>query len=161
MSVIIIEMRTSTRVNPPWVDAPPKAFSNRFFELCFLIMTITPSANPGDLRVEARDPEIRAPAGFVGVSALDQGLYQGDNRGDRVGRERLGVALARYERQRDELALPLYETNYQAAELTAPSARQFAARQALRGDQEEIDRLLGVMTGAVQLQQLRSAAGGR
>ena len=44
--------------------------------------------------VEAADPEVDVAARLVGVAGIDQGLDQGDDRPDRLGRPRLVVGAA-------------------------------------------------------------------
>jgi flavin-dependent dehydrogenase len=66
------------------------------------------------------------------------------------GGQDLEAALAGYETARNEAALPMYELTCQAASIEAPAPR--SARlllHALKEDQAEIDRYVGVIAGTV------------
>jgi flavin-dependent dehydrogenase len=80
-----------------------------------------------------RDAELLA-------DALDAGL---------VGQHPLEDALERYERIRNELTRPLYELTREFAALAPPAAEQRALFAALRDQQEEVNRFLGVVAGTV------------
>jgi 2-polyprenyl-6-methoxyphenol hydroxylase-like FAD-dependent oxidoreductase len=67
------------------------------------------------------------------------------------GRRPLGTALAGYERARDRAAVPMYDFTTELASFAPPRAEQEALFAALAGRQAEIDRFLGVLTGAVPL----------
>jgi flavin-dependent dehydrogenase len=72
------------------------------------------------------------------------------------GRQPLDEALAGYEQQRNEEALPIYEFTCQCAALEppAPDMRQFL--EALRGNPQETDRYLGTFAGTTPAQEFFS-----
>ena len=74
------------------------------------------------------------------VEAVDDGLS---------GRQPLAVALAEYQRRRDEAAIPVYETTLQVARIPPASADQLSLRAALRGNQADTDRFFGMFNGSV------------
>jgi hypothetical protein len=74
------------------------------------------------------------------VEALEAGLS---------GREPLEQALARYEQQRNEAALPLYQFTLETASMRPPTPEQQQLLSALRGNHEATDQFFGVLTGAV------------
>jgi flavin-dependent dehydrogenase len=82
-----------------------------------------------------RDAELLA-------GAVDAGLS---------GRRPLEEALAGYERQRNEQAMPLYEFTYELAGLEPPSPDMEALFGALRDDQEQTNRFFGTIAGTVPL----------
>jgi flavin-dependent dehydrogenase len=67
------------------------------------------------------------------------------------GRRSLELALADYERTRNEAVMPMYEFTYDLARLAPPSPDQQALFGALRGNQPQIERFLGTMAGTVAL----------
>jgi 2-polyprenyl-6-methoxyphenol hydroxylase-like FAD-dependent oxidoreductase len=67
------------------------------------------------------------------------------------GKQPLEDALAGYERDRDQAALPMYQFTTDLATLGPPGVEQQSLFAALAGRQAEIDRFLGVITGAVPL----------
>jgi flavin-dependent dehydrogenase len=78
-----------------------------------------------------RDAELLA-------DAVDAGLS---------GRQPLDVALADYERQRNEVTLPDYRMNLGLAQFAPPSPEMVHLHAALQGNQEEIDRYMMVNEG--------------
>ena len=72
--------------------------------------------------------------------AVDEGLS---------GRSPIEDALAGYERQRNEAAMPFYETTLRAAEYDQHHPRSMELRAALRGNQPDTDLYMGVLTGSV------------
>jgi 2-polyprenyl-6-methoxyphenol hydroxylase-like FAD-dependent oxidoreductase len=76
------------------------------------------------------------------TAALDEGFS---------GRRPLDVALADYERQRNEASMPVYELTCQLAALAPPTPEQQQLFAALRNDQAETDRFFGTIAGAVPL----------
>ena len=78
------------------------------------------------------------------ADALDEGWS---------GRRSLEEALGEYERRRNEAVTPLYELNYQLAALEPPSPQTLQLRAALRGNQADTDRFLGVTAGSVPIQE--------
>ena len=80
-----------------------------------------------------RDAELLA-------AALHQGLS---------GSRPLLEALAGYEQQRNEATLPMYEFICELAALEPPSPEQQALFAALHGNQEAINRFIGVLDGTV------------
>lgn len=85
------------------------------------------------------------------------------------GRQPLEEALAEYERQRNESALPAFELNFRFATLQPPPPEMQALFGALRGNQLETDRFIGAMIGTVpipeffapvNIQRVLSAAAG-
>lgn len=88
-----------------------------------------------------------------------------------TGRQPLMEALAQYERQRNESALPAFDLNFQFATLQPPPPETQALFGALRGNQPETDRFIGVIAGTVPIPEffapdniqrvLSSAAGNR
>jgi flavin-dependent dehydrogenase len=81
------------------------------------------------------------------AEAIDAGLS---------GRQPLEVALAAYERQRNEEAFPMYEYSCQFAALEPlpPQIRQMLA--ALRGNQAQTDRFTGTIAGTVSIPEFYS-----
>ena len=89
-----------------------------------------------------RDAELLA-------SAIDDGFS---------GREPLARALARYERQRNRATLPLYKlytTHISTLEPLPPEILEYL--RAVQGDQPAIDRVIGVLVGAVPVDAVLSA----
>jgi flavin-dependent dehydrogenase len=77
------------------------------------------------------------------ADAIDRGL---------TGRRSLHDALADYERQRNETAMPMYEFTSQLATLEPPSPEQLELFAAMRENQALTDRFLGVFAGTVPVQ---------
>jgi 2-polyprenyl-6-methoxyphenol hydroxylase-like FAD-dependent oxidoreductase len=73
------------------------------------------------------------------------------------GRQPLAAALAGYERARDRAALPMYELTGELASFAPPRPEQQALFAALARRQADVDRFLGVMTGAVPLAEFFAA----
>jgi 2-polyprenyl-6-methoxyphenol hydroxylase-like FAD-dependent oxidoreductase len=71
--------------------------------------------------------------------------------------ELLAAALAGYERARGREALPMYELTGELASFAPPRSEQQALFAALARRQADVDRFLGVMTGAVPLAEFFSA----
>jgi 2-polyprenyl-6-methoxyphenol hydroxylase-like FAD-dependent oxidoreductase len=69
------------------------------------------------------------------------------------GRRPLEEALAGYERARDRAALPMYRFTTELAAFAPPRPEQQAVFAALAGRPAEVDRFLGVMTGAVPIDE--------
>jgi len=67
------------------------------------------------------------------------------------GRQPLEEALAAYERQRNESALPAFELNFKFATLQPPPPEMQALFGALRGNQPETDRFIGALSGTVPI----------
>jgi 2-polyprenyl-6-methoxyphenol hydroxylase-like FAD-dependent oxidoreductase len=84
-----------------------------------------------------RDAELLA-------EAVDAGLSGG---------RPLEAALADYERQRNEAALPLYEFTYQLAGLQPPPPEMQQLFGALRHNQEQTDRFFGIIAGTTPLHE--------
>ena len=76
------------------------------------------------------------------AEAIDAGLSE---------RRSLEEALADYERQRNEMALPLYEYNAQAASMKPrpPEMQQLFA--ALQGNQKQTNRFFGIAEGTTSI----------
>ena len=73
------------------------------------------------------------------------------------GREPLDQALAAYEQRRNERAFPLYELAIQAISFQPLPPEQLMLMQALRGNQEDTDRFLGLVGGATPLAEFFAA----
>ncbi len=71
------------------------------------------------------------------------------------GRRPLERALGRYRRARDRAALPMYRFTAEIASFSPPAGQE-ALFRALVGRQAEIDRFLGVLTGAVPVAEFFS-----
>lgn len=69
------------------------------------------------------------------------------------GRRPFDVALAEYERRRNEAAMPFYELNCQLAALEPPTPEQRQLRTALGGNQEDTNRFFGVIAGTVPVRE--------
>jgi len=65
-------------------------------------------------------------------------------------------ALAEYERCRNEIAMPLFELNFQFATLQPPPPEMQALLGALQGNQPQIDRFFGVISGSVPVPEFFS-----
>lgn len=76
------------------------------------------------------------------AEALDRGL---------TGRRPLEEALADYERQRNEAAMPLYEWTCQFARLKPLRPELQQLLNALQGNQEQTDRFFGTIAGTVPM----------
>lgn len=63
------------------------------------------------------------------------------------GQRQLTAALAEYQRRRDQAVMPMYEFTYDLARLAPPSAEHQQLFGALRGNQPQIERFLGIMAG--------------
>jgi flavin-dependent dehydrogenase len=74
------------------------------------------------------------------------------------GRQPLEEALAEYERQRNQAALPAFELNFQFATLQPPPPEMQALLGALRGNQLETDRFIGAMIGTVSIPKFFATA---
>jgi flavin-dependent dehydrogenase len=82
-----------------------------------------------------RDAELLA-------EAVDAGLS---------GRQDLSDALAAYQRQRDESVGPIYQMTCHLARLEPPPPEMQALFSALRGNQEQINRMFGALAGNVPI----------
>jgi 2-polyprenyl-6-methoxyphenol hydroxylase-like FAD-dependent oxidoreductase len=69
------------------------------------------------------------------------------------GRRPLAEALAGYERARDQAAMPMYRFTTDLAAFAPPRPEQRALFAALAARPAEVDRFLGVMTGAVPIEE--------
>lgn len=67
------------------------------------------------------------------------------------GRQPLEEALAEYERQRNESAMPGFELNFQFATLQPPPPEMQALFGALNGNQTDTDRFIGALVGTVPI----------
>jgi hypothetical protein len=67
------------------------------------------------------------------------------------GRQPLEQALAAYERQRDEAALPMFAFTTELASFAPPKTEQLTLFRSLAGNQAQIDRFFGVLTGTVPI----------
>jgi flavin-dependent dehydrogenase len=74
--------------------------------------------------------------------AIDSGLS---------GRQPLDAALAQYEQQRNETALPLYEFTCQLATLAPPPPEMQQLLAALQGNQEQTNRFFGLFAQTVSV----------
>jgi flavin-dependent dehydrogenase len=81
--------------------------------------------------------------------AIDTGLS---------GREPLELALACYERRRNELAAPSFESTVQFARLEAPPAEMQQLFAALLHDQEQTNRFFGTFAGTVRASEFFAPA---
>ena len=79
--------------------------------------------------------------------AIDAGLS---------GRRPMDIALAGYERQRNEAAMPMYEFTCQLATMEPPPPAMQQLFAALRGNQADTDRLLGCIAGTVSIPEFLS-----
>jgi flavin-dependent dehydrogenase len=76
------------------------------------------------------------------AEAIDSGLS---------GRQPLVIALERYEQQRNEAALPLYEFTCQLATLAPPAPEMQRLFAALQGNQEQTNRFFGLFAQTVSI----------
>jgi flavin-dependent dehydrogenase len=76
------------------------------------------------------------------VEALDAGLSE---------RQPLDEALADYERQRNDVAMPIYEFACQNAPFAPPPPEMVQLFNALRGNQPETDRFIGLFAQTVSV----------
>jgi flavin-dependent dehydrogenase len=67
------------------------------------------------------------------------------------GREPLAEALAGYQRRRDEHVGPMFETTIQFARMEQPPPEMLQLFGALRGNQEQTDRMFGTFAGTVPI----------
>ncbi|HEX6556375.1 MAG TPA: NAD(P)/FAD-dependent oxidoreductase [Ktedonobacteraceae bacterium] len=72
------------------------------------------------------------------------------------GRRSLEEALANYERQRNDIALPLYEYNAQRASMEPPPPEVQQLFAALQGNQEQTNRLWGLAEGTTSISEFFS-----
>ena len=70
-----------------------------------------------------------------------------------AGRQPLATALAGYQRQRDEAAMAMYELTCQRAALEPPMPQMIRLLAALRGNQDDTDRFIGVIAGTVPVSE--------
>jgi 2-polyprenyl-6-methoxyphenol hydroxylase-like FAD-dependent oxidoreductase len=84
---------------------------------------------------------------FRGAALLSEAIDAGFS-----GKQPLADALAAYEEKRNELALPIYELTLQRAGQEPPPPEFIQLLLALRGNQEQINRFLGVDAGTVRPQ---------
>ncbi len=82
------------------------------------------------------------------VEAIDAGFAE---------RRPLEEALASYERQRNELALPLYDYNAQAAAMQPTPAEMLQLFAALQGNQEQTNRFFGIPEGTTSAAEFFAA----
>jgi 2-polyprenyl-6-methoxyphenol hydroxylase-like FAD-dependent oxidoreductase len=87
----------------------------------------------------------------IGDALRDAELLSGAVAAGLGGRQPLAEALAGYERDRDRAALPMYRFTTELAALGPAGPEQRALFTALAGQPAEVDRFLGVLTGAVPL----------
>jgi 2-polyprenyl-6-methoxyphenol hydroxylase-like FAD-dependent oxidoreductase len=78
------------------------------------------------------------------VGAIDKGF---------CGQQPLDQALADYERERNEVAMPVYELVNQAAALEVPSAEQMQLFHALRESPTDISRFFGTISQVVPVSE--------
>jgi flavin-dependent dehydrogenase len=83
------------------------------------------------------------------ASAIDDGFS---------GCANLQTALAGYQAERDEAVMPMYEFTYDLARLAPPTREQQELFGALRGNQRQIDRFLGIVAGTVDPREFFSQA---
>ncbi len=83
-----------------------------------------------------RDAELLAEAVHAGLS----------------GNAPMQVALAQYERQRNESAMGHYEYTLRMAALGPPSEQMRQLRRALKGNQEQTNRFLGISSGTTRVE---------
>jgi flavin-dependent dehydrogenase len=76
------------------------------------------------------------------TEAIDEGFS---------GRRPLEEALGDYERRRNEAAMPVYELTCQRAALGLPPPEILQLIAALEGNQEQIDRFIGLDAGTVSV----------
>jgi hypothetical protein len=74
------------------------------------------------------------------------------------GRQALEDALADYERQRNESAMPGFELNFQFATLQPPPPEMQALFGTLRGNQTEINRFVGALVGTIPIPEFFAPA---
>jgi 2-polyprenyl-6-methoxyphenol hydroxylase-like FAD-dependent oxidoreductase len=72
------------------------------------------------------------------------------------GRRRIEDAMADYQRRRDHAVLPMYDFTTELAALAPPRPEAAALFEALAGRQDETDRFLGVLTGAIPMRDYLS-----
>src|SRR6266699_2679459 len=72
------------------------------------------------------------------------------------GRRSLEEALAIYEQQRNEMALPLYEYDTQRASMEAPPPEMQQLFAALQGNQEQTNRFFGLVEGTTSFSEFFS-----
>ncbi len=75
-----------------------------------------------------------------------------------AGRRPLQEALADYQRRRDEAVTPMYESTCQRARMEPPPPEMVALFEALRGNQEAMDRFFGLDAGTVAIPEFFSPA---
>lgn len=72
------------------------------------------------------------------------------------GRTPLEEALARYEQQRNESAIPMYELTVQLASMAPPPPEMQQLFAALQGNQPDTDRFFGMLAGSVPIPEFFS-----
>lgn len=99
-------------------------------------------------------------AGYHKDSYLAQGITDAFHDAERLaeaidagftGQQPLAEALASYERQRNEHAMPMYEFTCQLASFEPPSPEMQQLFGALYGNQAETNRFLGTIAGTVPI----------
>ena len=101
-------------------------------------------------------------AGYVKDPVCAQGITNGFSHAELLadaldegfsGWRTLGETLADYERRRNEEVLPMYEHNCQLASLEPPPAEMQQLFAALRGNQPDTDRFMGIVPGTTPLHE--------
>jgi 2-polyprenyl-6-methoxyphenol hydroxylase-like FAD-dependent oxidoreductase len=104
-------------------------------------------------------------AGFVMDPITGQGISQAlrdaELLSDEVsaafeGKRTFDAALSEYERQRNLRAFPIYEFTTEMASFHRREAEETVLLETLAGNQDEIDRFFGLITGAVRYDEYRS-----
>jgi flavin-dependent dehydrogenase len=100
----------------------------------------------------------RDPFGGYGISDAfrDAELLAEALEGGLSGCRPVDAALADYERQRNEAAMPAYELNCQMARLQGSTPKTLQLYRCLRGNQAATNRFIGALMGSVPIQEFFS-----
>jgi len=88
---------------------------------------------------------------LYGAEKLTEAIHAGFS-----GTELMELALSRYESERDEKVMPMYDFTADWAKLEPPNAEKLALFNGLYGNQAQINRFIGTVSGTISMQEFFS-----